>query len=66
MGFAEMFKNAEETLTICQWNGNSDVRVVTNLTCNELQTVSKCKQCYHVTILQPVIIQKYNTGMGGI
>ncbi|XP_066969115.1 piggyBac transposable element-derived protein 3-like [Macrobrachium rosenbergii] len=42
-GFAEIFRNAEETLTICQWNDKSDVRIATNKTDSESLTVSNCK-----------------------
>ena len=66
-----MFRNAEETLTICQWNDNSDVRLATNITDNESLAVGKCKwwskqTIKDVTIPQPVIPQKYNKGMGEV
>lgn len=70
-GTAELFADRDKCILVCQWNDNSDVKVATNKTDNASLAMSKCKRWSkakkeRVSVPQPVIIQHYNKGMGGV
>ena len=70
-GTAELFADKDKYIVVCQWNDNSDVKVATNKTDNASLGMSKCKRWSkakkeRVSVPQPVIIQHYNKGMGGV
>ncbi|KAK4314976.1 hypothetical protein Pmani_013759 [Petrolisthes manimaculis] len=70
-GYAEMYRDNDKNIAVCQWNDNSDVKVATNKTDTVSLAMGKCKRWSKkkkevVCLPQPVIIQQYNKGMGGV
>ena len=66
-----MFRDKDKNISVCPRNDNSDVKVATNKADSVSLAMSKCTRWSKmkkevVCVPQPVMIQQYNKGMGGV